>query len=264
MDPLNRLKRRLSKRSFPRAYEHSAHSYEDDESDTATMIEIEQDSGFLRLPANVRELIYGHVLGGTQIRVCDTRNCTRRHKCRSRGRKLHFATYFHLRRRRLALLTTCRQIHAETRLLPFALNEFHGYHWDMQLAVYYRLTDAQVGAMTNLRVYFECNDVIYYPALGRRSPSVNLGKDALATLRVLGHLRGLRKLTVEWVGPHDWEHDWDMVEGRMAYLIEEELEQIRGSCDIKVVVVGCDYVEDLDTGPVPAVGDMPKLVSFSV
>lgn len=35
MDPLNRLKRRLSKRSFPRAYEHSAHSYEDDESDTA-------------------------------------------------------------------------------------------------------------------------------------------------------------------------------------------------------------------------------------
>lgn len=35
MDPLNRLKRRLSKRSFPRAYEDPTHPYEDDESDTA-------------------------------------------------------------------------------------------------------------------------------------------------------------------------------------------------------------------------------------
>ena len=143
-----------------------------------------------------------------QIRVCNTRDCHRRHKCRTRGRKLNLATYFHLRRRQLALLTVCRQVYAETRLLPFSLNEFHGYHWDMQLAVYYRLTDAQVGAVTNIRVYFEYSDVVYYPALGRRSPSVDLGQDALAALRILGNLRGLRKLTIEWVGPHDWDHDW--------------------------------------------------------
>jgi hypothetical protein len=134
----------------------------------------------------------------------------------------------------------------------------------MQLAVYYRLTDMQVSAITNIRVYFEYDDVIYYPALGRQSPSVDLGKDALATLRVLGLLRGLRKITVEWVGPHDWDHDWAMVEGRMAYLIEEELEHIRGVPDIEVAVVGCDSVEDLDTGPISVVDDPQKLVSFSV
>lgn len=164
----------------------------------------------------------------------------------------------------MALLTTCRQIYSEARLLPFLLNEFHGYHWDIQLAVYYRMTDAQVGAITNIRVYFEYSDVIYYPALGRRSPSVNLGQDALATLNVLGHLRGLRKLTVEWVGPHDWDYDWAMVEGRMTILVEDELERIRGVNDILVVVVGCDYAADYEADSAQIMDAKRRQVSFLV
>lgn len=34
MDSLHRLKRRLSKRSFPNTYDHSAHPYAADECDT--------------------------------------------------------------------------------------------------------------------------------------------------------------------------------------------------------------------------------------
>lgn len=134
----------------------------------------------------------------------------------------------------------------------------------MQLAVYYRLNDFQVGAITNIRVYFEYSDVIYYPALGRRSPSVDLGQDALATLRVLGHLRGLRKLTVEWVGPHDWDYDWALVEGRLTILIEDELERIRGANDIAVVVVGCDDAADFEADSAHIVDEKKRLVSFSV
>ncbi|KAF1832937.1 hypothetical protein BDW02DRAFT_481961, partial [Decorospora gaudefroyi] len=113
----------------------------------------QQRSTLLRLPAELRLQIFELVLGGSQIRICDVTKCAiRLHKCRSRKQKLRYDTYFHLRRRHLALLVTCRQIHTEAKLLPFARNEFHGHHWSVHLAMYYRLTDAQVRAITNLRV----------------------------------------------------------------------------------------------------------------
>ncbi|KAL6159727.1 hypothetical protein ACJQWK_06134 [Exserohilum turcicum] len=273
MDPLHRLTRRLSKLSSAGTsangqYKHDSGSGSGDAIHAAATVQDvittsnEQNSQFLRLPAHLRQLIYQYVLGGVRIRVCDTHNCRRRHKCRNRGRKLHYATYFHLRRRHVALLSTCRQVHAEARLLPFSLNEFHGDHWDVQLAVYYRLTDAQVGAMTTLRVYFKYGDVVYYPALGPSNSSLSLGQDALATLRVLGHLRSLRTIIVEWVGYHDWAHDWPMVQRSMAFLVFEELQRVRRGADIEVQVTECSVVADSDISTETTVQNKQRLVSF--
>ncbi|CAI9629374.1 unnamed protein product [Alternaria burnsii] len=52
-----------------------------------------ETSPFFQLPASVRKRIYGYVLGGSQIRVCDTKNCKRLHRCRSKKRKLNCPAY---------------------------------------------------------------------------------------------------------------------------------------------------------------------------
>jgi hypothetical protein len=74
-----------------------------------------QASSFLRLPAELRNQIYTYILGGETFSV----HCWRRYT------PFGFATRI-LRKRRLflALLAVSRQLHSETRLLPFRLNVF--------------------------------------------------------------------------------------------------------------------------------------------
>jgi hypothetical protein len=157
---------------------------------------------FLRLPFSVRQHIYRYVLGGIHIRVCDPKNCRRSHRCRSRARKLHCPVYFHLRRCHLTLLSTCRQIHSETKLLPFSLNEFDGEYWDMHLAVFYRLSDAQVNAIANIRIYIGYQDVYSKPNRKTALPVWKMGSHLTSTLQALGRLGGLRRLAIQWAGQH--------------------------------------------------------------
>jgi hypothetical protein len=74
-----------------------------------------QASSFLCLPAELRNQVYTYVLGGETFSI----HCWRRYT------PFGFATRI-LRKRRffLALLVVCRQLHSETRLLPFRLNAF--------------------------------------------------------------------------------------------------------------------------------------------
>jgi hypothetical protein len=70
-------------------------------------------SSFLRLPAELRNQIYAYILGGETFNI----HCWRRYT------PFGFATRI-MRKRTLflALLAVSRQLHAETRLLPFRLN----------------------------------------------------------------------------------------------------------------------------------------------
>ncbi|RAR10154.1 hypothetical protein DDE82_001428 [Stemphylium lycopersici] len=198
MDPLNRLRRRMSKLTPTYLDEQPEPTYEEVCREITAINK--QQSAFLRLPVSLRERIYGYVLGGVQIR----------------------------------------------------------------LAVYYRLTDAQVSAIANIRVYFAYEDLIYYPALGQQGSSVNLSKHLMATLKVLGLLRGLRRITFEWAGSHEWGHEWPMVEGRVYFLITEELERIRGVPDIEVLVFGGNETTGSDAYPGPVVDDTRRLVAFKL
>lgn len=74
-----------------------------------------QASPLFRLPAEIRNQIYAYILGGETFNIY----CWRRYK------PYGFATRI-LRKRKffLALLAVCRQLHSETRLLPFSLNAF--------------------------------------------------------------------------------------------------------------------------------------------
>lgn len=72
-------------------------------------------SPLLSLPAELRNIIWAHVLGGTTYNI----------KCELRipwGTTIKNTT---VQENSLALLRTCRQIYSETRLIPFRLNTFH-------------------------------------------------------------------------------------------------------------------------------------------
>jgi hypothetical protein len=201
-----------------------------------------QESPFLRLPPELRTRIYEIALGGKQIRVCDVKSCAAaRHRCRTRAKKLRYNTYFHLRRRNLTLLVTCRQINAEARLLPFALNEFDGYHWDVHLAMHYRLEDAQVGAITNIRIYIGDDDLNYCFNCDELPTSlVRLSDRFLSTLQTLAHLRGLNKINVEWTRqPWDGsgENSSAIMRGQLLERVRSEMRQMGRGADIEVAVV---------------------------
>ncbi|KAF1997456.1 hypothetical protein P154DRAFT_578877 [Amniculicola lignicola CBS 123094] len=74
----------------------------------------EQDSPLLRLPAEIRNTIYGYVLGGKTVT-----------KEGWEGRMTDKDTFEISGRQSLALLGVCRMIYAETAFLPFTLNDFH-------------------------------------------------------------------------------------------------------------------------------------------
>jgi hypothetical protein len=201
-----------------------------------------QESPLLRLPPELRTHIYEIALGGRRIQVCDVKSCaSTRHRCRTRAKKLTYDTYFHLRRRYLALLVTCRQVHEETKLFPFMLNEFVGYHWEIHLATYYRLTDAQVSAITNIRMYVNNDDVKYF-LNGEKLANcgIQLSERFLSTLQVLAHLRGLNKITVEWTRQRwedSWYEDWTILRERLLEETIKYMKQMGRGAEIEVAML---------------------------
>jgi hypothetical protein len=80
----------------------------------------------LRLPAELRNRIYEHVLGGRTYRFKDT-VYTGRARLDTKGEN-------HI----LALLYVCRQIYFETALLPYTMNMFSFRHFDISLEPFLR------------------------------------------------------------------------------------------------------------------------------
>jgi hypothetical protein len=78
----------------------------------------QQQSPLHRLPTELRNNIYGHVLGGFIISFPTARP---RHHCLIRFKSSRKIAEF----KPSNLLLVCRQINAEAQLLPFELNEFN-------------------------------------------------------------------------------------------------------------------------------------------
>jgi hypothetical protein len=123
-------------------------------------------------------------------------------------------------------------------LLPFTPNGSDGEHWDMHLAVYYRLADSRVSAIANLRIYLGKLDIHYKHRLKTTCLVVKLGSHLTSTLQTLGRLRGLHRVTVEWAGSHIREHDCPTMKRQILDMATEELEYVKRSPDIGVVIVG--------------------------
>jgi hypothetical protein len=88
--------------------------------------ECQRNNLILRLPAELRNRIYVHVLGGRTYRFKDT-VATSRARLDTKGEK-------HV----LGLLYVCRQIHFETALMPYTLNTFSFREFDISLEPFLR------------------------------------------------------------------------------------------------------------------------------
>ena len=115
-----------------------------------------EQSPLLRLPAEIRNLIFHYVLGGQKVAI-HSPSYYRPHESECKGES-DFAIsefkdpYIILERSRsvrpVDLLKTCRQIYAETVLLPFALNTF-SYSSEIEvLDIKNKIFEAQRHAIT--------------------------------------------------------------------------------------------------------------------
>lgn len=83
-------------------------------------------SPFLRLPAEIRNQIYGYIFGNTSIEICQQGKCTARNP--HRDVELVPGAHTHYPPELLHLLEVCKQIHAETKLLVFSVGGISGGH----------------------------------------------------------------------------------------------------------------------------------------
>jgi hypothetical protein len=105
----------------------------------------QQQSPLLRLPAELRNKIYGHVLGGF---IISFRTSRPRHHCLIRFKVSRKIGEF----KPSNLLLICRQINAEAQLLPFELNEFNYRIPEAFKHMLDLLSDRQVNAIKVLRI----------------------------------------------------------------------------------------------------------------
>jgi len=107
----------LSKFSFPKLlYSTDIHS----------SCENQSQSPLLRLPGELRNIIYRYFLGNVDIRMFYVKGHWPQHTLRYRRTGNSDPRWFKVTARVIALLSVCRQIHAETRCFVFILSEISG------------------------------------------------------------------------------------------------------------------------------------------
>lgn len=164
---------------------------------TPRRIRNNESSPLLRLPPEMRNLIFRYALGGKKFLISRV------------GRKeqyLHVTTVGGESTNHFSLLRVCRQIYAETVLLPFTLSTFtFSDSWSP------RLTNA-LGAWMQLRLPIERGSVTtiefrFSGAAGHEAPTVESLRSLryvidyrLQTLKV-PQLPGLKRVQVEWHVP---------------------------------------------------------------
>jgi hypothetical protein len=107
-----------------------------------------QESPLLRIPPEIRNRIWEYALGGKNFRQ------------QPRGRKQMFVPMPRERVNASALLRTCRQIYAETALIPFAVNTFsvNDDYWPLRRVVK-SLPKYQRSQITELRVELQSSEL---------------------------------------------------------------------------------------------------------
>ncbi|KAF2831058.1 hypothetical protein CC86DRAFT_430707 [Ophiobolus disseminans] len=147
-----------------------------------------KNSPFLRLPTELRNVIYQHVTRGLQIRFVDGQQSFI--VCRSAI--IQSTPVWQHPINLLALNETCSQIYSETKMLLFELNEFSGCIKHVQLALTDYLTREQMNRITC--VCLITGENIWTGLPGSRH-SDELPVDQV--WKSLAHLKGLNRIVVE-------------------------------------------------------------------
>ncbi|EAT88259.1 hypothetical protein SNOG_04499 [Parastagonospora nodorum SN15] len=139
-------------------------------------------SPLLRLPAELRNSIFAYALGASKIERCTGYSCQvcRKLKILS-GSPKYVTCHFE---GGLGILSTCRQVYAESKLLPFKLNTVSSRVLPLSEPSYDKFAAWQRNAITSVQIHAK---------MSIKSAAPNLGVDFL--LQETGRLKGLERVT---------------------------------------------------------------------
>ncbi|KAF1833308.1 hypothetical protein BDW02DRAFT_599196 [Decorospora gaudefroyi] len=171
----------------------------------------------LRLPAELRNRIYNHVLGGRTYRFKDT--------FRTSQARLDHRGEQHI----LGLLYVCRQIHFETALLPYTLNTFSFRDLDISLEPFLRhRSPSQIRSIHSL-------ELVTYRAGQMWASIIGFSKGLSSELRMLGRLPNLQQLRIivhmmsslyiAW-GAIPWSSDFEVNLEALERALEAHMPQV--------------------------------------
>jgi hypothetical protein len=149
-----------------------------------------QESRLLGLPTELRNQIYDFVLGGLRLRL-------QIYGCIIESPPIN-GELEHLQDLR-PLNTVCRQLYAETRLLPFIRNLFTGVVGNFRQALDGKpISGEQLSAMRKLEIIMNIRGFDRKPILGTKRKMVALGMHVVEMFRNLRKMRDVRQVVLVW------------------------------------------------------------------
>ncbi|KAI4631502.1 uncharacterized protein J4E87_002207 [Alternaria ethzedia] len=170
----------------------------------------QRNSPLLRLPAEIRHLIFGYVLGGKTFVIDHYVN-------------QDIAKNRTLLKNALALLVVCRQVFAESALLPFSSNTFSALH-PQTLNMWIRdLPPPFAHAITSVRLHprieLSLQESWYDTQSGIPRLQIFLGREDKRLSSSLTSLKNVQLAVIMWIrGPRKdneklQEHGWQFIKG---------------------------------------------------
>ncbi|KAF1946258.1 hypothetical protein EJ02DRAFT_248378 [Clathrospora elynae] len=193
-----------------------------------------RESPLVRVPAEIRNKIYGYALGGLEFHI---KRSDHEGKW-FRAKRLAIATRPIDADRQelpkfdpelLALTATCRQIYIETKLLPLAANEFIGSLNYLKSLVSGCIIDStRLLFIEKLRIYVTDTEI------EDEDGEYQIRRSLTNLLLVLCGMTGLKRVTLEWTGKEFVATSSDFI---LDLLFQEGERVFGGANQVKVVVV---------------------------
>ncbi|KAH3908869.1 hypothetical protein HBH56_164800 [Parastagonospora nodorum] len=182
-------------------------------------------SPLLRLPAELRNSIFAYALGASKIERCTGYSCQvcRKLKILS-GSPKYVTCHFE---GGLGILSTCRQVYAESKLLPFKLNTVSSRVLPLSEPSYDKFAAWQRNAITSVQIHAK---------MSIKSAAPNLGVDFL--LQETGRLKGLERVTFVWYirkKAINSKADWPMLRQSMLENCRDQMARL--NVEIHVVTI---------------------------
>jgi hypothetical protein len=147
-------------------------------------------SPLLHLPAELRNLIFAYALGTSSIKRCDEYqyNCRVCKKTKGPGGTENYykVVFWHFECC-LGILPTCRQVYAESKVLPFKLNTVSSHIIDSSWLVYTNFAAWQCNAITAVEIHARSSH-----------EHATSNYDIMFLLLQTRYLEGLERVTFVW------------------------------------------------------------------
>lgn len=215
----------------------------------------QRESPLLKLPAELRNRIYGYVLGRDPMHIHLSI-----HQAISLVPEQEYlydrATPAQIRysRQLLAITETCRQIHTEAQFMLFSLNEFYGSPRALQRGLFSTLTKTQYSTLNTIHILFTGtappflhNELLY---MSEKNDLINGMSFMSALMWGLGHRsrRGrlsIKQIMITW-RPDELYSDWATMRDKLEAQLAVEVKPFIPAVDVVIKMIDKETLAEDD------------------